>query len=53
MVHNKKLVLRKVDHFVKLRRFETMSLHEIAQGFKVITLQRSTHELITNDHIGC
>lgn len=53
MVHNKKLVLRKLDHFVKLRRFETMSLHEIAQGFKVITLQRSAHELITNDHLDC
>lgn len=37
MDHNKKLVLRKVDHFIKLRRFETMSLHEIIQGFKVFS----------------
>lgn len=35
--HNKAVCLRKVDHFIKLRRFETMSLHEIAQDFKVGT----------------
>ena len=40
MKHNKKLVLRKVDHFIKLRRFETMSLHEIVQGFKVISFTK-------------
>ncbi|PTB67108.1 hypothetical protein BBK36DRAFT_1088057, partial [Trichoderma citrinoviride] len=33
--HNKAVFLRKVDHFIKLRRFETISLHEIAQDFKV------------------
>lgn len=33
--HNKVVFLRKVDHFIKLRRFETISLHEIAQEFKV------------------
>lgn len=38
MRHNKRLVLRKVDHFIKLRRFETMSLHEIIQGLKVSLL---------------
>lgn len=35
MQHNKALVLSKVDRFIKMRRFETMSLHEITQGFKV------------------
>lgn len=33
--HNVKVFLQKIDHFVRLRRFETMSLHEIIQGFKV------------------
>lgn len=33
--HNKIVFLRKVDHFIKLRRFEMISLHEIAQDFKV------------------
>lgn len=33
--HNKAMVMRKVDHFIKLRRFETVSLHEMLQGVKV------------------
>lgn len=33
--HNKAMFLRKVDHFIKLRRFEMISLHEITQDFKV------------------
>lgn len=36
--HNKIVFLRKVDHFIKLRRFEMISLHEIAQDFKVTEL---------------
>ncbi|KAI6785680.1 uncharacterized protein J7T54_006014 [Emericellopsis cladophorae] len=36
--HNKRTFLRKVDHFIKLRRFETMSLHEIVQDFKVVDI---------------
>jgi telomerase reverse transcriptase len=36
--HNKSTVMRSVDHFVKLRRFETISLHEIVQDLKVSTL---------------
>lgn len=35
MCHNKTTFLRKVDHFIKLRRFESMTLHEISQGLKV------------------
>lgn len=35
MHHNKKMVLQKVDHFIRLRRFETMSLHEVIQDLKV------------------
>lgn len=33
--HNHASFLRKVDSFIKLRRFETISLHEVMQGFKV------------------
>ncbi|KAL7820076.1 hypothetical protein V8C26DRAFT_440764 [Trichoderma gracile] len=33
--HNKAVFLRKVDRFIKLRRFEMISLHEITQDFKV------------------
>lgn len=36
--HNWRTFLRKVDNFVKLRRFETISLHEVMQGFKVRAL---------------
>lgn len=32
---NRGVFLRKVHHFISLRRFETMSLHELSQGFKV------------------
>ncbi|KAI6350784.1 hypothetical protein MCOR25_010392 [Pyricularia grisea] len=34
-VANKKVFLKHVDHFVKLRRFETMNLHELSQGLKI------------------
>ncbi|KAL8370639.1 hypothetical protein RB595_000827 [Gaeumannomyces hyphopodioides] len=34
-VENKRRFLKHVDHFVKLRRFETMNLHELKQGFKI------------------
>ncbi|RGP76336.1 telomerase reverse transcriptase [Fusarium sporotrichioides] len=33
--HNKSTVMRNVDHFIRLRRFETMSLHEITQDLKI------------------
>lgn len=34
--HNKELVLRNVDRFIRLRRFENMSLHDVYQGIKVL-----------------
>ncbi|KAI9171577.1 Telomerase reverse transcriptase [Paramyrothecium foliicola] len=37
--HNKAKFLRKVDHFVKLRRYETMNLFEISQDFKITALE--------------
>lgn len=33
--HNCKTFSRNVDRFIKLRRFETISLHEVMQGLKV------------------
>lgn len=33
--HNETLFLKKVDHFILLRRFEGMSLHEVMQGMNV------------------
>lgn len=32
---NKKLIMERIDRFVHLRKFETLSLHNIAQGIKV------------------
>lgn len=34
---NRKLVLKNVDAFIKLRRFENLSLHEACKGLKVRT----------------
>lgn len=33
--HNRVCFLRNVDRFLKLRRFEAISLHEVMQGLKV------------------
>ncbi|KJZ73514.1 hypothetical protein HIM_07070 [Hirsutella minnesotensis 3608] len=35
---NKAIFLRKVDHFIRLRRFESITLHELSQGLKVTEL---------------
>ncbi|KAG5926155.1 hypothetical protein E4U42_003572 [Claviceps africana] len=35
MIHNKTAVLRQVNCFVRLRRFESISLHEIIQGLRI------------------
>lgn len=49
MQHNKATILNKVDHFIKMRRFETLSLHEISQGLKVRKTYSDSvsHELTT------
>ncbi|KAI8178655.1 Telomerase reverse transcriptase [Colletotrichum sp. SAR 10_75] len=36
--HNRDLVFRRVDHFVGLRRFESMSLEEVTDGIKVTAM---------------
>ena len=33
---NEKAFLRNIDRFIQLRRFESLSLHEVSQGLKVI-----------------
>ncbi|XWW92627.1 hypothetical protein V2A60_000552 [Cordyceps javanica] len=38
LIHNKTLLSNKVHHFITLRRFETMNLHELSQGFKISRL---------------
>ncbi|OHE97841.1 telomerase reverse transcriptase [Colletotrichum orchidophilum] len=38
-IHNKSQILRKVDHFVKLRRFEAMSLSELADGLRTTSME--------------
>ncbi|KXH48894.1 telomerase reverse transcriptase [Colletotrichum simmondsii] len=37
--YNKSQILRKVDHFIKLRRFEAMSLCELADGLKITSME--------------
>lgn len=34
-MHNKSHLLKSIDSFVRLRRFESMSLHEVMQDMKV------------------
>ncbi|TKA49307.1 hypothetical protein B0A49_12697, partial [Cryomyces minteri] len=34
-IHNKAVLLRHVDHFVCLRRFESLTLHEVMQDLKI------------------
>ncbi|EEP82887.1 predicted protein [Uncinocarpus reesii 1704] len=32
---NREMILRQVDSFIRLRRFESLSLHDVSQGFKI------------------
>lgn len=33
--YNKRILMRMVDKFVRLRRYETMTLHDVLQGFRI------------------
>lgn len=33
-LHNRRIMMRNIDRFIRLRRFETISLHEVLQGWK-------------------
>ncbi|KAF9878997.1 putative telomerase reverse transcriptase [Colletotrichum karsti] len=37
--HNRNAIFKKVDHFIKLRRFESMSLEEVMEGLKVTNME--------------
>lgn len=41
--HNENTFLKKVDHFILLRRFEAMSLHETMQDMKVGVINIPPH----------
>lgn len=32
---NRKIIMKHVDSFIKMRRFESLSLHEVCKGLKV------------------
>lgn len=34
-VRNRKIILKHVDRFIRMRRFESLSLHEVCKGLKV------------------
>ncbi|KFY76636.1 hypothetical protein V499_03767 [Pseudogymnoascus sp. VKM F-103] len=36
--HNIQVLMRNVDRFIELRRFETISLHDVTQGMKISTV---------------
>ncbi|KAJ5312719.1 hypothetical protein N7508_003549 [Penicillium antarcticum] len=37
-IHNLRLILRNVDRFIKLRRFESLTLHEVCKGIKISSI---------------
>ncbi|KAF7928563.1 uncharacterized protein EAE98_005619 [Botrytis deweyae] len=38
-VHNEGIFQKNVDNFIRLRRFEALSLHEVTQGFKIAEIE--------------
>lgn len=49
--HNRGLVFKRVDHFVRLRRFESMSLEEVTDGIKV-SRSASLLKVLVNSMLG-
>jgi telomerase reverse transcriptase len=47
--HNRNVFLKKIDHFVRMRRFEQLSLHEVIQDLKVIIVQYPDH--VSSEHL--
>lgn len=35
---NKRIILRQVDQFIRMRRFESLNLHEVCQGLKITSI---------------
>lgn len=44
--HNEHVFYRNVDRFVRLRRFESLSLHEVCQGMKVRLISLANNSLL-------
>jgi telomerase reverse transcriptase len=42
-VCNRRIVLKQVDTFIKMRRYESLSLHEVCKGLKVCFPIRGIH----------
>lgn len=49
--HDKELIMRNVDRFVRMRRFESLSLHEVVQGIKVAQRSRFIDSTVLTDSI--
>ncbi|KAJ5752542.1 Telomere reverse transcriptase [Penicillium odoratum] len=49
---NRKLIMRHVDSFIKLRRFESLSLHEVCIGLKVANISWLASPKLHNSHGG-
>ncbi|KAK4992675.1 Telomerase reverse transcriptase [Elasticomyces elasticus] len=48
-LRNKTHIMRSIDHFIRMRRFETMSLHDAMQGIKISGIVwLSPHKLAGN-----
>lgn len=47
-VENQKLLFRHVDRFIRMRRFESPSLHEVCAGLKVSDLLLSQFNTLHN-----
>lgn len=46
--HNERRFLRSVDRFIEMRRFESLTLHEVMQGIKVSFPSPPTSSHLTN-----
>lgn len=51
--HNRQAILKKVDLFLRLRRFETLNLHDLMQGIKVRMLPSMTQQHMLTLASGC
>ncbi|KAK5064250.1 hypothetical protein LTR84_000083 [Exophiala bonariae] len=37
--HNMRIIMQRIDQFIRLRRFETLSLHQVMQGLRVKAIE--------------
>jgi telomerase reverse transcriptase len=51
--YNRKIILRKMDQFINLRRFENMTLHEVMDGLRVSATQEIGKTKVDLDQITC